>query len=140
MNKKIVVIVVIVECVLAVLMVSLLGAAIENAHKETKATAVYFTDADYVKLLDGRIIDVDLSHGEIGYQLYYVVSPDNTTDKTVVFESSEPEAVIVSPTGYVTFIDPEVTVTITITVADGSNCSDTVTLVPKVNAGKVDDL
>ena len=140
MNKKIVVIVVLVECVLAVLMVSLLGAAIENAHKETKASDVYFTNADYEKLRDDYVIEVDLSHGNIGYQLYYVVSPDHTTDKTVVFESSEPDAVIVSKTGYVTFVDPEIPVVIiTITVADGSTRSDTITLVPKARRGSVDD-
>lgn len=139
MNKKIVVIVVIVECILAVLMVSLLGAAIENAHKETKCTDIYFTNADYEKLRDGYDIYVDTSHGKIDYQLYWVVSPDNTTDKSVVFESSEPDSVLVSPTGRVTFIE-DVSVIITITAADGSNRSDSVKLIPLSKKGTVDDL
>lgn len=137
MNKKIVVIVVIVECILAVLMVSLMGAAIENARKETKCTEIYFTNSDYEKLRDDYSIIVDLSQS-IGYQLYYVISPDNTTDKSVIFESNKPDQVIVSPTGYVTFID-EVQVTITITAADGSNRSDSITLIPKPQTGHVDD-
>ena len=139
MNKKIVVIVVIVECILAVLMVSLLGAAIENAHKATKCTDVYFTNADYEKLRDGYDIYVDTSHGNIDYQLYWIVSPDNTTDKTVVFESSEPDSVLVSDTGRVTFID-DVAVVITVTATDGSNRSDSVKLIPLSQKGKVDDL
>ena len=136
MNKKIVVIVVIVECILAILLVSLLGAAIENAHKATKCTDVYFTNEDYEKLRDDYVIIVDTSKS-IGYQLYYVVSPDNTTDKSVIFESSSPD-VDVSPTGYVTFIE-DVPVTITVTAADGSNRSDTIRLIPKPKEGHVDD-
>ena len=139
MTKKIVVIVVIVECVLAVLMVSLLGAAIENAHKETKCTEIYFTNSDYEKLRDDWIQPVELTDSKRGYQLYWVVSPDNTTDKSVVFESSDPENVIVSPTGYVTFFE-DVAVTITITAADGSNRSDSVQLVPKASESDVDDI
>lgn len=137
MNKKIVVIVVIVECILAVLMVSLLGVAIENAHKETKCTDVYFTNADYEKLRDDYSITVDTSHGNIDYQLYWVVSPDNTTDKSVVFESSEPDKVLVSPTGRVTFIE-DVTVVITVTTTDGSNRSDSITLRHKQKKNDVD--
>jgi len=137
MNKKIVVIVVIVECILAVLMVSLLGAAIENAFKETKCTDIYFTNADYEKLRDGYDIYVDTSHGNIDYQLYWVVSPDNTTNKEVVFESSEPDKVLVSKTGRVTFIE-DVDVIITVTAVDGSNRSDSVTLRPKQKKGDVD--
>ena len=137
MNKKIVVIVVIVECVLAVLMVALLGAAIENARKETRCTDIYFTNSDYEKLRDDYVIEVDLSRS-IGYQLYYVIMPDNTTDKSVSFSSSRPDQVIVSPTGYVTFID-EVMVTITITATDGSNRSDSITLFPKLRTGNVDE-
>ncbi len=138
MNKKIVVIVVIVECIFAVLMVSLLGAAIENAHKETKCSDVYFTNADYEKLRDDYVISVELSDTKRGYQLYYIVSPDTTTDKSVKFESSKPDKVLVSATGYVTFLE-DVAVTVTITAADGSNKTDTVRLVPKAKPGDVHD-
>jgi hypothetical protein len=137
MNKKIVVIVVIVECVLAILMVSLLGAAIENAHKAVKCTEIYFVDKDGNKLGNDAVIYVELKSTQRGYQLEYVIEPDNTADKTVQFESSEPDKVSVTSTGYVDFYE-DVQVTITVTAMDGSSRWASITLKPKSKAGKLD--
>ncbi len=133
MNKKIVVIVVIVECILAILLVSFLGKAIENATKDVYCKEIYFTNKNGEKLNADSIM-IELTDTNMNYQLYWQVEPNNTTNKNVEFISSKPDSVIVDATGLVTFF--EVTdVTITIRSTDGSNKSDTITLVPKRNVG-----
>ncbi len=133
MNKKIVVIVVIVECVLAILLVSFLGKAIESAMKDVYCKEVCFTNENGEKL-NGDPIMIELTDSNMSYQLYWRVEAKNTTKKEVEFISSKPDTVIVDATGIVTFFDVT-DVTVTIRSTDGSNKSDTVTLIPKRNAG-----
>ena len=126
MNKKIVILVVIVECILAILLISVLGKAIESLYREVDCQRVNFTTADGEILEDGAVVQVD--RPDRGYQLYYTLYPDNTTDKAVTFTSSKPDVVTVSETGYVNF-DIDTDVVITISTKNGKTA--TVVLMPK---------
>src|SRR5574344_940598 len=113
MNKKIVVIVVIVECVLAVLLVSFLGKAIENYRTDVLTKDIYFTNEAGEKIADGAALEVELSDSDISYRLYWVAVDDRVTEKSVEFSSSKPDKVTVDNTGLVTFfVETDVEITI----------------------------
>ena len=101
MNKKIIVIVVLLECVLAILRVSFLGNAIETYFNEVSAREVCFLDEKGVPLEDDAVIVVD--RWDLGYQLEWRINPEKVSDKTIVFMSSKPDDVTVDETGYVSF-------------------------------------
>jgi hypothetical protein len=132
MNRKVVIIVVLVECILAVLLISFFGQAIYNNNSDVKCNEIYFVYENGEKIEDGKIIEVELSDTKMSYQLHYVITPDKATDKSVSFISSKPNEVSVSATGQVTFLR-ETDVTIIVRTLDGSSKSDTITLIPKRN-------
>lgn len=134
MNKKIVILVVVLECVLAVLLIGVIGKAIENYNKEVACQAVYFTNADGEIYENGALIEVE--RPDRGFQLYYKLDPENTSDKSVTFTSSKPDDVEVSESGYVNFFE-DTDVTITISTKNGKTA--TIILVPKRDmSGDVD--
>ena len=126
MNKKIVVLIVIVECILAVLLIGVIGLAIESTYKEVGCREIYFTTPEGEKLDSDAILEV--ARPDKGYQLHYAMDPANTSDKSVTFTSGKPEFVTVNESGYVTFIE-DIDVVITISSKNGKTA--TVTLVPK---------
>ena len=126
MNKKIVILIVIVECVLSVLLIGVIGLAIESAHTEVECQEIYFTTAEGVRLENGDILEVD--RPDKGYQLYYEIVPDNTSDQAVTFTSGKPEKVMVNELGYVSFIEDT---DVNITVSSKNGKTTTITLVPK---------
>lgn len=126
MNKKIIVIVVLLECVLAILLVSFLGKAIETYFNEVSAREICFLDEKGVPLEDDDIIDVE--RWDLGYQLRWRINPEKTTDKSITFTSSKPDKVTVDESGYVSF-DEEVDVSITASTSNGMTA--TIKLVPK---------
>lgn len=130
MNKKIVVLVVLLECILAVLLVSFFGKAIEDLRNAVLCKDIYFTDENGNKIEDGAFIEVTLSDTKMSYRLYYKIEDADTTNKEVKFSSSKPDSVVVDATGMVTFFE-ETDVVITIRAQDGSGKSDSITLVPK---------
>ncbi len=110
MNKKIIVIVVLLECVLAILLVSFIGKAIETYFNEVDAREICFLDESGVPLDNDAIIEVERM--DMGYQLKWRINPEKTTDKSITFLSSKPDVVTVDETGYVTFdIDTDVSIT-----------------------------
>lgn len=137
MSKKIVVIVVLVECILAVLLISFFGQEIYNAKNNVKTTEIYFTNEEGERLQDNAVIEVELSDSALSYQLHWVAKPKNISNKKVVFVSDN-EDVVVDSYGLVTFFE-ESTVLITVKSADGSNKTATIILTPKRNTeGDVD--
>ncbi|MBR1747895.1 MAG: hypothetical protein IJ735_06785 [Clostridia bacterium] len=134
MNKKIVILVVLVECVLAILLISVLGNAIESYFNEIGARDVYFVDAEGNRLEDGATISVERT--DLGYQLQWVILPDDTTDTEVKFTSTKAE-VTVDATGYVTF-DRDVDVVITVSTKNGKTSN--IHLVPKKETGGTVDI
>lgn len=129
MNKKVVFLVVLLECILAIFIVSIFGHAIEDSRRQILCQDIYFVDANGEKIEDGEMIEYELVGSDINYQLYWVMETDKTSNKEVIFESSN-TLVKVNSEGLVMFIE-EVPVVITIRATDGSGKSDSVTLVPK---------
>ncbi|MBO5736456.1 MAG: hypothetical protein J6S04_01485 [Clostridia bacterium] len=136
MNKKVVFLVVLLECILAVFLVSVFGHAIEDSRRQILCQDIYFVTESGEKIEDGEMIEYKLTDANISYQLYWVMETEKTSNKEVVFESSDP-MVKVNNLGLVTFLE-ETDVIITIRAIDGSGRTDSITLVPKRGGGIVD--
>lgn len=132
MSKKIVILVVLVECVFAVLLISFFGQAIYNSNTNVLCQEIYFSYENGDKIEDDAVIEVTLSDSSRSYKLNWVINPSNVTNKSVAFSSSKPNEVIVSEDGIVTFFT-DTSVSITIKTMDGSAMTDTIVLVPKRN-------
>lgn len=136
MNKKVVFLVVLLECILAVFIVSVFGHAIEDSRKQIFCEEIYFTTESGEKIEDGETIEYNGSM--VSYQLYWVMETDKTSNKEVAFESSNP-LVKVNALGLVNFLFEDeseaVAVTITIRAIDGSGKTDSITLIPKRTPG-----
>lgn len=134
MNKKIVFLVVILECILAIFLVSFFGKAIEDARAERLCKEIYFVDENGEKIPDGVSIEYEFEGSVISYQLSWVLVAEDTTQKEVEFISNS-EFVIVSNTGLVTFLDTSASADITVMAKDGSGKKDVITLMPKLKGG-----
>ena len=150
MNKKVMILIVVIECVLAILLIAVLGKAIETYFNETEAEAVYFTAADGTVLEKGMLykekeetieqkdndrIIIEVARPDRGYQLHWLIIADNTSDKSVTFtaKSQNPDVeVTVDENGFVYFED-DTNATVTISTKNGRTAS--VLLMPR-QAGK----
>ena len=134
MNKKVMILIVVIECVLAVLLIGVIGLAIESAYKDVTCQGVYFMTESGERIDEDSVVEVE--RPDRGYQLYCGFDPEETTDKTLKYTTSKPDKVKVNDTGYVTFFE-DTDVTITITSSNGKTA--TIKLVPKRNThGTVD--
>lgn len=90
-----------------------------------------------VKKVVPSSVVIDKSYYEVGYkktiQLTATVSPDNASDKTLIWTSSNPKYAKVSSTGKVTGLKSGKTVTITVTTKSGKKVDSC-----KVYVGSVD--
>lgn len=136
MNKKVVFLVVLLECILAVFIVSFFGHAIEDANKQILCKDIYFTYENGEKIEDGVMIEYELKGSNICYQLYWTLETENTTLREVEFESDN-ENVTVDSDGLITFFE-KTDVVITIRAKDGSGKTDSITLVPIRGGGVVE--
>ena len=136
MNKKVVFLVVLLECLLAVLIVNLFGHVILDPSKQIVCKDLYFSTESGEKIEDGEIIEYSLTDSNISYQLYWVMEATDVSNKEVVFESNHP-MVKVNSLGLVTFIE-EVSVIITVRAVDGSGKMDSIALVPAMRDVVVD--
>ena len=136
MNKKIVFLVVLLECILAVFIVSFFGHAIEDANKQILCKDIYFTYENGEKIEDGVMIEYELKDNNLCYQLYWTLETENTTLQEVEFESDN-ENVIVDSDGLITFLE-KTDVVITVRAKDGSGKTDSITLVPIRGGGVVE--
>ncbi|MBR4943656.1 MAG: Ig-like domain-containing protein [Clostridia bacterium] len=136
MNKKVVFLVVLLECILAVFLVSFFGGMIEDSHAQILCKDVYFT-TESGERIEEELVEYQISDSNRSYKLYWKLEAKDVTQKEVTFISSKPEKVFVDESGLVTFI--EITdVTITICVTDGSGKTDSITLVPKRGGGVIE--
>ena len=126
MSKKAMILIVIVECILAILLIAVIGKAVESYYYEVGVQEIYFVTDAGERIESGASIKLDRT--DRGYQLHYEIVPSDTTDKSVTFRASKPDLVEVDETGYVTFFE-DVDVSITVTTKNGK--SATVVLVPK---------
>ena len=119
-----------IECVLAILLIAVLGKAIESYNKEVFCEEVHFVN-EQGEIIDNTTVRVkDLVQG---CQLHYVVLPDDTTDQSVTFHSEKPNEVFVDETGHVTFLKPKSPTTASITIATSNGKTATVTVAPERN-------
>ena len=135
MNKKIVFLVVLLECILAVFIVSFFGHAIEDANKQILCKDIYFTYENGEKI-EEDMIEFKLTDSNRTYKLYWKIEAEDTTLQEVEFESSE-EMVKVNKYGEVTFLE-DISVVITIRAKDGSGKWDKITLAPELGGGEVE--
>lgn len=132
MNKKIIIIVVLIECIAAILLVSFWGKMIESKNPTIVPTEVCFTDKDGNRLENGARIEIELSDSNRDYQLYWKVVPDNATNKEVEFLCDRDTAeIVISATGKVTFF-VDATIQIIVRTKDGDQKA-TIILAPKRN-------
>ncbi|MBE7084651.1 MAG: hypothetical protein E7368_01185 [Clostridiales bacterium] len=136
MSKKVVFIVILIECVLAVFLISFLGQAIYNSVNKVYVTEIYFTYKDGTKIEDDVPLKLELTDENRSYTLDWVVGPENATNQEVYFSGNVDESLVrVDPeTGKVTF-RKLVDVVITVMSMDGSNVSDTIHLIPVIKDG-----
>ncbi|MBR5439061.1 MAG: hypothetical protein IKV61_02470 [Clostridia bacterium] len=128
MNKKSLVLVIIVECVLAILLISFFGKAIESLYEKTLCSDIYFVDEQGNRLENNAMIEVDISDTKTNYQLLYVIEPKAASEKKVEFSATPNEYVIIDKYGNVTFLKEYVDVAITIHTTDGSGKQATIRL------------
>ena len=140
------ILIVILECVLSILLIAVIGKAIETFFQETEAQEIYFTTADGVVLepstlykekegttetIESDQIIIEVARPDRGYQLHWLIIADNTSDRTVRFNaiSQNPDVeVTVDENGFVHFED-DVVATVTISTKNGRTA--TVLLVPR---------
>ena len=140
MNKKVVFLLVVLECIMAVFIVSFFGKAIEDARAKRLCQEIYCTDANGVKIPDGEKIEVEFVGANISYKIYWQIIAPDATEKEVEFTSNN-ELVEVSLYGaekncaLVTFFDKEASAEITILAKDGSGKKDIIMLMPKLKGG-----
>ena len=133
MNKKIVMIVVVVECILAVFLISFFGQAIYNTERNVACGEVYFVTESGEKIEDNQQIEVEFSDSNLSFQLRWKVLPEKATNKEVQFIWQNDDYVI-SATGLVTLLaDNPSVLQISIKTMDGTNKSAVIMLVPKRN-------
>ncbi len=126
MNKKVVIIITLVECILAVLLISIFGQAIYSVHIKDVAE-IHFVDENGRRYEDDEIVEITLTDDKLTYQLNWVVLPEDAANKGVTFTLSR-DIAIVSGTGVITFFD-EGSVTIIMSTNDGRRITDSLMIV-----------
>ena len=146
MNKKVMILIVVIECVLSILLIAVLGKAIETYFTETEAQEIHFTTAEGEILTPGTLykekdgstttieseqIVIEVARPDRGYQLHWLIIAENTSDISVTFsvKSQDPSIeVTVDENGFVYFAD-DVVATVTISTKNGRTA--TVLLTPR---------
>ena len=149
MSKKLIVLIEIVVCVMAIIVVSLFGLNPENWRDNVYATGIEFYEND-VTLIDEKYQPTDeiklqivLDKASHTYQLKWRILPETATVKDVVFAFSggikqengdvTDGNVTVTKDGLVVFSKEVKGLTITVSTTDGSNYSDRISIIPYVN-------
>ena len=146
MNKKVMILIVVIECVLSILLIAVIGKAIESYYKEVEAQEIYFTTAEGEILLPGMLykekegttetidsdrIIIEVARPDRGYQLHWLIIAEETSDRSVIFNARAQDKnveVTVDENGFVHFED-DVVVTVTISTKNGRTA--TVLLTPR---------
>ena len=146
MNKKVMILIVVIECVLSILLIAILGMAIESFNNVTEAEEIWFTTPDGEILRPGTLykekegtissieserVVIEVDRMEWGYQLHWQIIAENTSDQSVTFNarSQDPKVEVwVDENGFVHF-DDDVNVTVTIGTKNGRTA--TVLLIPR---------
>ena len=132
MNKKLIVLIVALECVFSVFLISIFGPMLEMLHTPADVREIYILDKDGKRVERGAVIELDLETRS--YDLVWEVLPEDADNKTMtvsafvdgeeITEGSEDPAVRItmSPDGEsarITFRKKK-PVRISVTATDGS--------------------
>ena len=143
MSKKWIVLIEILTCVVGVVIVSIFGLLPEFTNDTVYTESVAFT-CDYTLTEDGRklvTLERPLDNNPKVFPLEWEVTPENATDKSVTFISSDPSVATVSETGFVQFLRMQGIVRITVQTNDDAKRTDTIYIeVPASTDGGHDDL
>ena len=120
MNKKTLILVVLVECILAIVLISIFGKAIESLYQKTLCTEIYFVDDNGNRIEEDALIVVDINDSNLDYQLKWVVVPDDASNKDVAFTASPSKYAVIDEYGKITFLQENVSITVVISTTDGS--------------------
>lgn len=81
MNKKLIVLIVALECVFSIFLISIFGPMLEMLHTPASVTEIHVLDAEGNRLERGAVIELD---SEVrSYELTWEVLPDNAENPTV---------------------------------------------------------
>ena len=145
MNKKIIILIVALECVFSVFLISFFGPMIEVLNSKVIVQDVYFVDENGERLPDGTSITVNLDQ-QRDYHLDFEVVTDKATDRAVDI-ICRPESAVESTEDadgfgfHVLFLDKNVSsVTFIIRAKDSSQRSATITLTKATTDTDIDDL
>ena len=133
MNKKLSILILVLECLLGVFFVSLFGPMVESLHAKTLVREVYILDSDGVALENNAALTVDFS---TSYSFHYgvAIGPEDASDRTVtvLHNKSDEELEIVMDAngkGFTVFFFEEVSgVKITVRANDSSQKEAVITL------------
>ena len=128
--KKSVIIIIAIIFVVSIALVNFLGVNPKVFNEVVYVSSISFVDEN-IKTNENGEKYIRLSpdeNGERKYQIQYQVNPDNASNTEVRFGYDSSNGLVsIDENGLVTFARKG-TVIVTITPADGSNCSDTLTI------------
>ena len=133
MNKKLIVLIVALECVFAVFLVSIFGPMIESLHSQVIVTDLYFVDDSGERMEDGQTVTVNLSQS-LSYDFKFAVETVDATDRTVdIIHNRADNEIEIIKTGEhsftVNFLSMDVqSVTIIVRARDSSQKTASITL------------
>ena len=81
MNKKLIILIVALECVFSIFLISLFGPMVESLHAKKLVEDIYFLGDSGERLEDDVLLYVDLDVSR-SFHYDFVVGPDDATDKT----------------------------------------------------------
>lgn len=81
MNKKLIVLIVALECVFSIFLISIFGPMLEMLHTPADVTEIHILDADGNRLARGAVIELD--RDARSYELSWEVLPDDAENPTV---------------------------------------------------------
>ena len=86
MNKKLMILVVALECVFAVFLISIFGPMIEALHAKVVVQDVYFVDegGERIENESSILVDTSAETGKRSFHFRYRVETEEATDRTVV--------------------------------------------------------
>ncbi len=151
MNKKLIILIVALECVFSVFLVSLFGPMIEALHTKILVTDVYLIDEQGERLVpeeEKSIPSVAISlPGDLDYHFALEVLETDATDKSVTVTTNRPAEEIEirmdkNGRGFtVTFLNPMLkSVTVTATANDGSAKTASVYIEKEGGNHDIDDI
>ena len=134
MSKKLIILIVALECIFAVFLISIFGPIVESFHSKILVQEIYFVDENGERMENDSSIFVDLQASR-SFHYDFVVGPDDATDKTVkvIHNKSDEEIEIemdAEGSGFtVHFLSKDVTsVKITVRAVDSSQKQAEITL------------